>query len=157
MTVRALLPDGYERRGLSRLSYVACVFVVCGVLPALVHGMMVRMDEDELALRSDAIVAGEVEEIVRQDAAYRAAVIRVDRVVKGTIPLGGRIRFVFSPTVEDSPVFDEEHEYVLLYLRDTGGGSFQTVGGFQGKVSCPTREPKAQGCSPRSAVPACPR
>lgn len=93
------------------------------------------MDKDELAARSAVIVAGEVEEILRRDGMHREAVIRVDRVLKGAIPRGGRIRVLFSPGVEDSAVFEKSHEHVLLYLREVDGGLFQTVGGFQGKLS----------------------
>lgn len=93
------------------------------------------MDKDELAARSDVIVVGEVEEILRRDGMYREAVIRVDRVLKGAIPREGRIRVLFSPGVEDSAVFEKSHEQVLLYLQEVAGGLFQTVGGFQGKLS----------------------
>lgn len=127
---------GGQYRTLPSLMYGSrwCLIVLmAGVFPAVSEGIAVKMDNAELVARSEVVVYGTVEEIRSQNH-VRVAIIRAHTVLKGGLPANSRLHVVFSPSISDSPTFAVA-ERVLLFLRKIESGQFQTVGGFQGKLS----------------------
>jgi len=108
------------------------LLMVC-VFPVLSEGLVLKMDSTELVARADTVIYGTVEEIRTTDH-VREAIIQIQAVLKGNVAANKQVRVAFSPSLEDSPTFVIQ-ERVLLFLQDMGSGQFQTVGGFQGKVS----------------------
>ncbi|WKZ19077.1 MAG: hypothetical protein QY310_00625 [Candidatus Jettenia sp. CY-1] len=94
---------------------------------------MLRMDNSELIARSDLVIYGEVKEI-RSKGDNREAIIFVEYILKGKPTTGMETKVIFSPGMEDSPVF-EINERVLLFLTKSASELFMTVGGIQGKFS----------------------
>ncbi|GAB61775.1 MAG: hypothetical protein DWB56_00880 [Candidatus Jettenia sp.] len=97
------------------------------------YSIMLRMDNSELIARSDLVIYGEVKEI-HSKGDNREAIIFVECILKGKPTAGAEIKVIFSPGMEDSPVF-ETNERVLLFLTKSDSELFMTVGGIQGKFS----------------------
>jgi Flp pilus assembly CpaF family ATPase len=109
------------------------ILLLAGLFPAVSEGIVVKMDNAELVARSEVVVYGTVEEIRSQNH-VRVAIIRAHTMLKGGAPTNSRLHVLFSPSISDSPTFTVA-ERVLLFLRKIESGQFQTVGGFQGKLS----------------------
>lgn len=92
---------------------------------------MLRMDNSELVNRSDLVIYGVVKGL-RSKGKSQEAVVSVKYVLKGKPPTKSEASVIFSPGLEDSPIF-ELNELVLLFLREISPGLFQTTGGVQGK------------------------
>lgn len=122
------------RRGLagSRLLLLAAL-VACGALaPGAAAAYVLRMSTAELAERAELIVSGVVERL-EAGPVHRRAVIAIDKVLKGTHP-ARRLAVRYSPGIEDAADFKPK-ERVTLYLVRIDAQTWQTVGGFQGKVT----------------------
>lgn len=119
-----------RKRGIFLLFLILCLWSFSST-PA--YSIMLRMDNSELIARSDLVIYGEVKEI-RSKRDNREAIIFVEYTLKGKPTTGMEIKVVFSPGMEDSPVF-ETNERVLLFLTKSTSELFMTVGGIQGKFS----------------------
>lgn len=119
-----------RKRGIFLLFLILCLWSFPST-PA--YSIMLRMDNSELIARSDLVIYGEVKEI-RSKRDNREAIIFVEYTLKGKPTTGMEIKVVFSPGMEDSPVF-ETNERVLLFLTKSTSELFMTVGGIQGKFS----------------------
>ena len=107
--------------------------LVVGLVPTVTHGIVVKMDNAQLVSSSDVVVYGTVEEVRGQNH-LKEAIIRTHAVLKGSVSPNSLLRVSSSPSMSDSPTFAVS-ERVLLFLKRVEPGRFQTVGGFQGKVS----------------------
>jgi hypothetical protein len=92
-----------------------------------------RLSNEELVSRSNLVIYG-VARKIRNLENHKEVIIQVEGVLKGTVPADGKVAVIFSPGMEDSPLFTEG-ECVLLFLIKTDSERFQTTGGFQGKFS----------------------
>lgn len=119
-----------RNRGIFLLFLVLCLGSFSAT-PA--YSIMLKMDNSELIARSNLVIYGEVKEI-RSKGDNREAVIFVVCTLKGKLSAGTEVKVIFSPGMEDSPVF-ETNERVLLFLKKSTAELFMTVGGIQGKFS----------------------
>lgn len=119
-----------RKRGIFLLLLILCLWSFSST-PA--YSIMLRMDNSELIARSDLVIYGEVKEI-RSKGDNREAIIFVEYILKGKPTTGMETKVIFSPGMEDSPVF-EINERVLLFLTKSASELFMTVGGIQGKFS----------------------
>ncbi len=102
---------------------------------------MEQLTLDELAIRADSILVGEVTDITAYQEEngniYTLATISVEQTVKGQTrdkatlrTLGGELDGQVM-WVEGTPGF-QPGERVVVFLKK-GGGAFTIIGGFQGK------------------------
>ena len=105
--------------------------------------VVLQMDLDELVEDSDAIIQGEVEAVYSQwdqekKLIFTYASIRVDESLKGESrrsllirQMGGTVG-ALTLTVAGMPEF-QENSNVIVFLKDSGNGTFQVVGMNQGR------------------------
>ncbi len=124
---------GREPSG-SRLSascWSALAVLTLMLATPVANGYVVAMSVQEMTDRADLIVRGVVAGAVTTQRGVEVTV-DVEQVVKGSTG-GASIRIRYPSGLEDTPRF-AVGERVLLFLTGLADGTWQVVGGMQGKV-----------------------
>jgi hypothetical protein len=133
----------------SRRFPLQLLILICLVTPNLGGaGTLEKLSFDRLSGEADVIVRGRVEEITTRKASDRRPIskiirISVERQFKGpkvsavTIEQSGGSEGEVTLAVPGSPEFSSGED-VILFLTRRRGGSFNIVGGKQGKFTAKT-------------------
>lgn len=100
--------------------------------PAWAHAYVMAMSLQELANRADLIVHGTVADIVTSSRGVDVTV-RIQQLIKGDVR-GTSLTVHYPSGLEDTPQFTAD-ETVLLFLSPMKDGTWQVIGGMQGKAT----------------------
>lgn len=137
------------------ISVLICLLVLAGMVGCALspgapnapsqssQGLVEKLTLDDLALRADSILVGEVTDITvnkeGEGNIYTMVTLSVEQPIKGETEgevvirvLGGEVDGQ-ALWVEDTPSF-QSGERAVVFLNK-GGASFAVVGGFQGKFT----------------------
>lgn len=129
-----------DRRLFSTLAALAVVFIIA--MPSL-GSIVLRMDLEDLVSNSDTIIQGVVEAVYSQwdserNLIFTYAAIGVEDPLKGERrrsllirQMGGQVGSL-NMTVPGMPEFVAGSS-VIVFLKDSGNGTFQVVGMNQGR------------------------
>lgn len=116
----------------SRLLQMLLLALLWTMVPAThTQAYVVALSTQELTDRAELIVRGVVEN-VSATAQSIEITVRREQTIKGSAP-GGTIRIRYPRGMEDTPQF-VAGERVLLFLTAVADGTWQVVGGPQGKI-----------------------
>lgn len=116
----------------SRLHVLALLAAMLLAAPSWAYAYVMAMSLQEMTDRATLIVKGSVTDISRKDDEIQVT-IRILQTIKGSAS-GPSIRIHYPHGLEDTPQFTIE-EQALLFLTPVDGGTWQVVGGMQGKVT----------------------
>jgi len=137
------------------ISVLVCLLVLAGMAGCALspgapntpsqsgQGLVEKLTLDELTLRADAILVGEVTDIANYQEGegniYTLVTLSVEQTIKGESEGEAVIRVLGGEVngqvlwVEDAPRF-QSGERAVVFLNN-GEGAFAVVGGFQGKFT----------------------
>ena len=116
----------------SRLHILALLAAMLLAAPSWAYAYVMAMSLQELTDRATLIVKGSVTDISTHDGEIEVT-IRVLQTIKGSAG-GASIRIRYPHGLEDTPRFTAD-EQTLLFLTPIENGTWQVVGGMQGKVT----------------------